>query len=161
MRKTLTIALVATLTMALLAAKPAPRVSANGGATFAEGTSSENVAHISFTAEDRGGTAKGQVEVHVEGPAGELVQRYHGVVTCLVVDGDIAILEGEVTQLELGTNRRDHTGFRIRVQDGGEGATATSSDRIDHRRNNTDGNCDESPTEPNKPIDGGNIQVRS
>lgn len=158
MKKVLHIVLVAGLAMAMLAAKPGPREYANGGVTFGEGTDGTNSAHIAFTAQSRGDDAKGQVEVRVDNADGELVQRYHGVVTCLDVVGNTAIIEGEVTQLDLGTNSNPATGFRIRVQDNGEGANAVP-DRIDHRRRNDDGNCDEAPELPNKPIDGGNIQV--
>lgn len=156
MKKVLHIVLVAGLAMAMLAAKPGPREYANAGATY---LNAGNTVHASFTAQTRGAPsdAKGQVEVHVENADGDLVQRFHGVVTCLVVAGDTATIEGDVTQLDLGTNTNEDRTFRLTVQDNGEGEDAPA-DRAHHQRTTDFGECEGSSPARNDVI-GGNIQV--
>ena len=76
---------------------------------------------IAFTAKGTADDASGQVQYVDREEGGQTV--LHGTVTCLIVDGSTARIEGKWRDDEDGT-------FGIFVQDNGEGANASGSDIV-------------------------------
>lgn len=135
------IALAALLAFPMAANAGGPRDKATGGGQVlfsSDGKGAGNT--IAFTAQNTGDgdAAKGQVQyVNREAGTGQAQTRFHGVVTCLRVEGKVAQLSGTMRNDSTG----DDTGFIILVEDNGQGAAA-DDDLIGFQRI-PDPSCDE------------------
>ncbi len=107
---------------------------------------------IAFTAQERAGAARGQVQyVDREGGTGQGQTVFHGVVECLIVSGNAATFAGRWTNT-VGD-------FEIFVEDNGEPNRGADQIFIDTEPANP--NCQEDDDEEREPtaLGRGNIQV--
>ena len=109
---------------------------------------------IAFTAQGTEETVKGQVQVvEREAGTGRSQVKFHGVVTCLRVEGNMA---------EIGGVERDGEGtFNLRVVDNGEGSMA-DDDMIQFDRVTGDPSCTDDSSDDGEPefdLARGNAQV--
>ena len=110
---------------------------------------------IAFTAQGTTDLAKGQVQfIDRSAGTGQSQVKFHGVVNCLLVEGNRAQISGE--------NRDTHAPFELSVVDNGEGAAA-SNDLILFDTTDVDGNCatddSDDDDEPELALARGNAQV--
>ena len=151
------VAILTGLVMALGAstALAAPAQKATGGIHFLSAGTFPT--HVAFNAQPTDDGAKGQVELRGTEPDGSLWQRFHGIVDCYDQVGSTAMMTGEVTQLELGTNTNQAMFFQIRVTDNGEGKNAAPDTINFVRRATPFSSCE--ATLATQPVVGGNLKV--
>ena len=124
-----------------------------GGQTLLNTTGAGNT--IAFTAQGTAEAAKGQVQfIDRSAGTGQSQVKFHGVVNCLVVEGNRAQIAGE--------NRDTGAPFELSVVDNGEGAAA-DDDLILFDNTDVDGDCStddsEDDEEPELALARGNAQV--
>jgi hypothetical protein len=122
---------------------------ATGGGQVNIGTRGGAGDTIAFTAKGAGEDATGQVQYVDREADGQTV--LHGTVTCLIVDGTTARMEGKWRDDADGT-------FGLFVQDNGEGSKASGDDIVALVPNEP--MCDEDDGDYNTALARGNAQVR-
>ena len=122
---------------------------ATGGGQFV--TSGDNTIGFSAigTSGDNSGPAKGQLNVVDHSGS----THYHGDVTCLNVQGNMAIIEGVLTMGQPGRP------FRLVVTDNGEGSKAMGADMIAFEPGSGDGSCSANNNDNQMDLAHGNVQV--
>ena len=108
---------------------------------------------IAFTAQGTTESAKGQVQfIDRSAGKGQSQVKYHGIVDCIEVSGNFAVVGGQT---------RNGTPFTLRVVDNGQGGTATENDMVQFDTNSDficgDGEEDD---EPQMGLGRGNAKVR-
>lgn len=118
----LALAGVAVLVVPIVASAGSPTDRATGGGQIL--VANQNAGStIAFTAQGTPTEGKGQVQViDRSAGTGKNQVKFHGIVECIFVDGDMA----EIAGVERGTGDP----FTLRAVDNGEGANATGSDMI-------------------------------
>lgn len=116
---------------------------ATGGGQILVSTDGGAGSTIAFTAQGTPVAAKGQVQfIDRTAGTGQSQVKYHGIVECILVNGNTAEIAGH--------ERGSATPFTLRVVDNGEGAGANDmiffDDVADDRRCATDDNDDEDAT---------------
>lgn len=153
------IALSSTFLFSPVAQAGSPRDRATGGGQTLVGTGGAGNT-IAFTAQNRDGGsesfATGQVQyIDRSVGTGQDQVRSHGVVSCLIVTGNTAVIGGTWT-------KGDRTGnFEIQVVDNGEGVAASNDViTIDDVAKNADCSRDDNDNEtPDAELARGNAQV--
>ena len=112
---------IAALAVPFVASAGSPTDRATGGGQVLLGTGAGNT--IAFTAQGTPTDAKGQVQViDRSAGTGRNQVKFHGLVECIFVDGDMAEIAG--------VERDSGAAFTLRVVDNGEGANASGNDMI-------------------------------
>ena len=130
-------AAIVVLSLPLAASAGSGTDRATGGGQVLIGTRGGAGDTIAFTAHDRTKNP-GQVQYIDRTATGQT--RYHGVVECVVVDGNVAQIAGQWTNQGEGN-------FQLYVEDNGEGAKALESDVVVVEEMAEDPTCDLDPDE--------------
>lgn len=123
-----------------------------GGQVFIDSADAK-ASTIAFTAQGTTDAAKGQVQLVDRSPSTPET-KFHGVVDCIEVMGNVAIIGGE-------SKRVAGDRFTLRVMDGGE--PNRGADMISFERENPDDVCgddDDDDAAPTMSLARGNAQVR-
>ncbi len=150
---------VVALAISSLALAQGVTASATGSGQIYIGT---DLRTFTFTAHtDSAGNTTGQTEAYNRNSG----TKWHGVITCLSVSGNVATMSGVVTDISPSTPPFFVAGNFIQFQviDNGEGSKATGPDLISltnfYSTGSSDPGCAVSGVTANIPISHGNVQV--
>ena len=150
LRMTLAIAVIAVFAISTGSATAGNGDKVTGGGQILVGSNAGST--IAFTAQGTVDSAKGQVQfIDRSAGKGQSQVKYHGVVDCVEVTGNFAVVGGLT---------RNGTPFTLRVVDNGQGAAA-ENDAVQFDTN-SDFQCgdDEEDDQPQMSLGRGNAKVR-